>query len=407
MRSTLALPHVRATAVIAVGLFGIGALAAENPSVVRAATHFISNTCSTGATCYQWTNTSTGAAIRGASDGASGVVGATSYNSTDFLHWKAGIYGADLSTSGIYDRGVYGQTANGIGTYGAATGSGLGVEGKTNGGTAVFGDSGSGIGVEGYSAGSDYGVEAESVGSAGLFASGGSDGIDAIGGTGVGVSAQSNSANPAISGLGHTGEAGSFTTTGADTIPAIYGYASASGTRGADVTGQFAGITARSPSAEFPLILTDTASTPNTVFFVDGIGNVFYLGTLNTFVRTASGQTALAYGSKTTSPTVEDNGTARLVNGSAVVMLDLTFASMMDSRAAYQVMLTPDGDTRGLYVATKSAHYFVVREVQGGHGTLNFDYHIYGASVGTAGVRAAFINEAAYGPHAPTPPRIK
>jgi hypothetical protein len=52
----------------------------------------------------------------------------------------------------------------------------------------------------------------------------------------------------------------------------------------------------------------------------------------------------------------------------------------IDPRFGYQVFLTPDGDTRGLYVANKYTGGFTVREVQGGRGNFNFDYHVYARS---------------------------
>jgi hypothetical protein len=67
-------------------------------------------------------------------------------------------------------------------------------------------------------------------------------------------------------------------------------------------------------------------------------------------------------------------------------------------------MLTPDGDTKGLFVASKSPSGFVVREVQGGHATISFDYHIYATSLGQAGQRMTELTpaqSAAVMPHAP------
>lgn len=67
-------------------------------------------------------------------------------------------------------------------------------------------------------------------------------------------------------------------------------------------------------------------------------------------------------------------------------------------------MLTPDGDTKGLYVASKSPTQFVVREVQGGRGSLDFDYHIYASHAGSAGVRMAEMTQGqayALEPHLP------
>ena len=79
---------------------------------------------------------------------------------------------------------------------------------------------------------------------------------------------------------------------------------------------------------------------------------------------------------RTTSPAIEDTGTAHLVYGSANVYLSPSFARSIDPRYGYQVFLTPGGDTRGLYVAGKYARGFTVREVQGGRSSFNFDYQV-------------------------------
>jgi hypothetical protein len=399
MRPIFTLPHVRAIAVIVIGLFGIGALVAENPSVVRAATQLISNTCSTAATCYQWTNTGTGAAIRGAADGASGVVGATSASSGG----KAGVFGSDLTNNSSIatNDGVHGITNFGSGVVGDNNGThGIGVNGNSASGSGVFGFSTNYIGVFALSGGADQGLYAQNTGT-GI-------GVEAVSATNNAVYASADGSLPAVRVIGDgSGDGIDISINGIPGGPgqAIYGYNSASGGRGTDFTGQYIGIIGRAPASTgaYPLVLTDTSA--NDVFQVDGVGDVAYHGTLTSFVRTADSRTAHAYGSKTTSPTVEDNGTAQLVNGSAIVMLDPTFASMMDPRTVYHVMLTPDGDTRGLYVASKSARYFVVREVQGGHATLSFDYHIYGAEMGSVGMRASIVNPAMEGPRARLTPR--
>lgn len=73
---------------------------------------------------------------------------------------------------------------------------------------------------------------------------------------------------------------------------------------------------------------------------------------------------------------MEDTGTARLVDGEGAVRFDSAFASAIDANRGYQVFLTPDGDTRGLYFAAKYTGGFVVREVERGRSSLGFDYRI-------------------------------
>jgi hypothetical protein len=56
--------------------------------------------------------------------------------------------------------------------------------------------------------------------------------------------------------------------------------------------------------------------------------------------------------------------------------MDPAFSSAIDRLANYLVFITPKGDSRGLYVSHQSAAGFTVRENQGGHSTLAFDYRI-------------------------------
>jgi hypothetical protein len=296
--------------------------------------------------------------------------------------------------------GLEGKTGKGMGLEGIAT-KGSGVVGLSTSGAGVDGNSQTGNGGQFGSDAGGYGVYAISFGSDAIYADadGGSafDGIvGSSSGQGYGVLGISLTANPAIFAQAGTGEG---LTASADVAgdSAIFASNSASGGRGAEIEAPYIGILGRSNA--FPLDLTDLSN--NTLFYVDNAGDVFYHGTLNTFTPTRDGRTVNAYGSKTTSPTVEDDGTGQLVNGQAIVRLDDAFAQTIDARSAYHVMLTPDGDTRGLYVASKAPGYFVVREVQGGRGTLAFDYHIYAPALGSAGTRMAFVANTRVGPNAP------
>jgi hypothetical protein len=101
-----------------------------------------------------------------------------------------------------------------------------------------------------------------------------------------------------------------------------------------------------------------------------------------------------AYETKSTQPRIEDTGTAQLVAGSAVVQLDPAFAQSIDMSSPYRVFLTPNGDTRGLYVAQKTAAGFVVRETQGGRGSFSFDYRILASAAGQSGSRMTMVTPA-------------
>jgi hypothetical protein len=68
---------------------------------------------------------------------------------------------------------------------------------------------------------------------------------------------------------------------------------------------------------------------------------------------------------------VEDFGEGQLVAGQAQVRLDPELAALVRGDA-YLVFLTPEGDSRGLYVAGKGPTGFAVQEQQGGTSSLPF-----------------------------------
>jgi hypothetical protein len=126
-------------------------------------------------------------------------------------------------------------------------------------------------------------------------------------------------------------------------------------------------------------------STFSTVAHLDTGGNLHLAGQIFTsgscssgcaITRTSSGKDVVAYNMRTSAPAIEDFGQSNLVGGRGYVAIDSAFAKTLDARAAYLVFLTPKGDNKGLYVTQESASGFAVRESQGGHSTLAFDYRI-------------------------------
>src|SRR6185503_5124783 len=82
----------------------------------------------------------------------------------------------------------------------------------------------------------------------------------------------------------------------------------------------------------------------------------------------------------------EDFGSARLLKGSAHVQLDPEFAALVQGDS-YQVFITPEGDSKGLYVNDKRPDGFAVREQQGGYSDLLFSYRIVAKRKDIAGPR--------------------
>lgn len=292
--------------------------------------------------------------------------------------------------------GIQGDTKNGIGVKATAV-AGLGMVGSSSTGVGITGVSSSNAGISGYSS-SSIGVYGNSGSGNGLYAyATGSASSLYVDGTAIAVEAHGFGGSASIFGQPYgSGVAGYFDSslnTNYGTIaysngaPSMWAY-NFNG-NGADISGTYIGVIGRAPSSGFPFVATDPSG--NDLFWVTGAGQVFAHG-YNTFAPTHNGGSATAYGSASTSPTMEDNGTAQLVNGIATIKLDTTFAQTIDTNKAYQVMLTPDGDTRGLFVASKSPNGFVVREVQGGRSSISFDYHIYAPAMGQSNVHMSLIN---------------
>jgi len=148
-------------------------------------------------------------------------------------------------------------------------------------------------------------------------------------------------------------------------------------------------------SGAFPLGVQNAAD--GGLMYVDSVGNGFFSGSVtatsfNVGLRTRDGRTVSSYASQSASAELSDSGTAQLVGGRGVVRLDPSFGRTLDMRAGYRVFLTPMGDSRGLYVASKSPTSFEVRESQGGRSTLSFDYRIVGSPVGASAARLPALN---------------
>ena len=390
-----------AVAVLVLASGGVALAAAANPAGAAATLAAVAGavTCTTTGTtaCQSYTNTSSGIAVSGTSAKGTGVRASSTSNfgvkSTSST--ADAIFGQVTSSSSSDDvAGVVGTSPNGYGVYGYTQ----------NGGYGVFGN-GPKIGVLGettVTSNSATGVVGEATGSAtGLYGSSDSGiGTNTFTTTGTALMAQALESGYGInaltvSGVGILGHS--------DNGNAIVGTSDAG--EGGDFQGSSIGLVGRAPASNgYPLVLTDQSN--NDVFYVSGAGNVYYHGSLHTFARTKSGATVSEFSARSSAPTVEDTGTAELVGGVAKVRLDPAFAATIDTGSPYRVFVTPDGDTRGLFIASKTTEGFVVRETQGGRSNLAFDYRIVAASIGEGGQRMTMVT-AAHDPHTVVPERPK
>ena len=118
--------------------------------------------------------------------------------------------------------------------------------------------------------------------------------------------------------------------------------------------------------------------------------------------RTARGDVEM-YGSRQSVPTVEDEGTAQLLNGRAIVRLDPAFARTMAMDRPYRVFVTPKGPSRGVYVTNLTPQGFEVDENPGGRSSLAFDFRIVGSPFGDRSTRLAMVPKKVAQPSAPDP----
>ncbi|HLJ83632.1 MAG TPA: hypothetical protein VKT51_05610 [Candidatus Eremiobacteraceae bacterium] len=172
------------------------------------------------------------------------------------------------------------------------------------------------------------------------------------------------------------------------------------------------GIFGRSASATMPALgLQATGSGPLMIatnagggqaLSLDQGGNLTISGVIKTGgscnegcsqSRNGHGARLVSYMPRESSPTMEDFGEGQLVNGIAAVRIDPAFANAIDQSRDYLVFLTPDGDTKGLYVAERSIRGFVVRESQGGRSNVQFSYRIVAKPFGKDEPRLPIVQD--------------
>jgi hypothetical protein len=124
-----------------------------------------------------------------------------------------------------------------------------------------------------------------------------------------------------------------------------------------------------------------------------GGGSMSCTGPIKSLVSTAGSRTVETYAMQSPENWMEDFGSGSVVNGHATVSIDPAFAEMVSGDANYKVFLTPNGDSKGLYVTAKTANGFEVRESSGGTSSLSFDYRIVAKRAGYEAQRMVDVSE--------------
>jgi hypothetical protein len=330
-------------------------------------------------------------------------------------------HGIESYTSTSSDSSAYG-------IYTEAQGQGDGIDGiADNGGWGGYFSTEGGIGIEGDSSGTTGDYNSASViatqygnGPAGYFSSFSSDGIKAfaLSGSGIGVDAYNSIGSEGILGdfsgegvvgFGKSGNAhaaiSAVDAVGGTTLLEAFAY------DGGNISQTFfvSGGTANRSGNASATYSTDVQMSGDLYVY----GNVFQncgsfpassttscepvsAGASTTgasVARSSTGNTVAMYGARQSLPTVEDEGTAQLVNGRALVRIDPAFAQTMDMSRPYRVFVTPDGPSRGVYVANRTQQGFEVDENPGGRSTVAFEYRIVGAPFGDRSARLAIVSK--------------
>jgi hypothetical protein len=123
-------------------------------------------------------------------------------------------------------------------------------------------------------------------------------------------------------------------------------------------------------------------------------GDMACTGQIKSLVSTAGGARKVeTYAVQSSENWVEDFGTGELEKGVAEVKIDPAFAETVTADSSYHVFITPNADSKGLYVIRKTASSFEVRESGGGTSSLTFDYRIVGKRRGYETQRLTDVTE--------------
>ncbi|HET9343644.1 MAG TPA: hypothetical protein VFO25_12095 [Candidatus Eremiobacteraceae bacterium] len=383
--------------------------------------------CASTTPCLEWDNTKSGDAVKGVSSNGAGLEGLTKFKSAGKTVGKAGVLGLDTSTSGGLNSGVSGVSVNGAGVTGTSTNLN-GVQGfSASGASGVYGQNSvaGGFGVAGRNTATTH-----DNGGAGVLADGGAhdDGLHAFGtgSTANAIYAFSQQGSSLVANQGGNNLAPELALE--DTNPSNSNdIIHADGPNGTvlsmsssvtwfhtdfEVSAPFASVFEGSDYQTPPLnvygggsgtdfeVLTVNDVNGTDVAGITDIGNIGISGLLYSDGSCSGGcivnhkrvHAVREYTPAESEPTIEDNGEASLVDGVAQVALDPKFANIINAYIPYIVTVTPEGDCRGLFVTQRSAHGFVVRELQGGRSNVSFGYRIVAHRFGVSVARLPMVN---------------
>jgi len=391
------------------------------------------DSCSSPNPCLTETNQDGGAGIEGDSNSSYGLYGTSGQTWGVYGTGAGGVAGVSQSGKGLYgssisDDGVYGASTNKYGVYGQSnttwgvygTGAG-GVAGVSQSGKGLYGSSISDDAVYGVSSGA-FGVYGQSNATWGIYGTG-ANGVLGKAPTGIGVLGNSHSSDgvegTTVNGRGvwgySTSGSGVSAQNASKTVPALFANNTAGGptlqlgnaTNNAVVlsvdssgnlsVGASAFVNGYAVINGSQSVGTDEQVGGNATIEGDALvgGNATINGALTVnggcYGCSVTHQGVRSYATRASEPILEDLGEAQTDRGFVHVPLERRYASAISQRPNYLVFITPDGDTRGLFVTNRSLDGFDVREAQGGRGSVSFSYRIVASPYGAARSRLPLV----------------
>jgi hypothetical protein len=361
--------------------------------------------CQTSQACVDVVNFGSGQAIHGLAHSNSGIDGATRASSTrgGEEHINAGVRGTDDSPqigTENFSTGLLGFSRTGFGISGFSK-IHAGVYGQTT--NPSFSDRYGTAGVEGFDQSNDTGQFNVGV-EGGTFAGSGVFGFSTLGNGVRGITTNPSSMNQqhraAVFGIDESTDAGGLNF-------GVAGYSPGTGVAGISIAPPTApgaplepAVAAYCENGGAAIQAADGFTpTSNLLMTLDCLGNLTVKGTVvSGGIQVASSKTqrgvdVAEYAPRQTEPTIEDFGEAQLIAGRAHVDIRADFASAIDRGSRYLVFITPEGDSRGLFVIGKSAAGFDVRESQEGRSSIAFSYRIVATPFGIRDERLPLMSE--------------
>jgi hypothetical protein len=285
------------------------------------------------------------------------------------------VYGAAIVTNGADYPALFVDNNGGTAMTASAS-SGDGVSASTSSGTGVYGStSGSGDGVEGIA--SNLSEQQAGVVGVGNTLSDTGAAYNIYSGVWGDTGTSSTTVAPAwaigVLGTADDGHAGVFlnNSTGFSTM---YVSNASSGGNG--------------------LFKTVMAMSDEGTCGIGGKGDLSCTGQIKSLVSSGGGSRKVeTYAVQSPENWMEDFGSGLLDRGVAVLKIDPAFAETVTADASYHVFITPNGDSKGLYVIRKTATSFEVRESGGGTSSLSFDYRIVAKRRGYESQRLTDVTE--------------